>query len=231
MNTTQASPPKKDQQSYPVDRKAAKKDQPSPEEIKAAVAKIVLAELDTWPEEVLALIGEDHPNEESFVKGVPYVIGAYMHKARKALEAKTKKQIRDAELEAATQMSEPANKTATLRQEFNSWKDAQLEGLERERKRRIFEARLAINQELEHRRKELLEHDVPDALADAENKLAIIRTTFEANRDSIQDLHDQALDSIIAIDQAKDDWNSKSRKAARKGNGDGNSEQAKEQAG
>lgn len=198
-------------------RKGKEPEPPTAEEISAAVAGVVLAEMKFWPEEVVALIGEQHPNKESFTKGVSYVIGAYMHFARKALEMRRANRKREAELKTAKLLGPVATELQQLQKERKESIEQAVKDLEAERKKRLQAAKEEINREFNAKIAEVTGQEPSEEIQKLSGRETLIKEAFEGACGKIDIEAKNLLEMVEAIDSIKEDWNSKSRKARRLG--------------
>jgi hypothetical protein len=210
--------PKKDEKAKKAKSKKKKEPEPTKEDIQAAVAGVVLAEMKFWPEQVVALVGEQHPNKDSFLKGVAYVIGGYMHFARKALDHVVAKRKREAELKTCGLLSPITQELRSLREEHNKARDTAVADLQKERREKLEEARKAINEEYDAKIAEAQAVELPSRAKDLMEQEATIHGAYEGACATIDKEAKALRDQIQEIEDAKEDWNSKKRKARRAAN-------------
>ena len=207
--------PKKDEKPKSKRGKKKEPDPPSPEEIAAAVASVVLDEMKHWPEEVVALIGEQHPNKESFQNGVPYIIGAYMHFARTALRISRASRKKEAEIKTAKLLGPVATELQKLRLRRQYAIDQTVRDLEKERKEKIQKIKDLINAEYAQLIEEVRGAEPSDEIYQLQGRKVLIEEAFEGACGKIDKQASVLLEKIQDIDEAKDDWNSKKRKERR----------------
>lgn len=187
----------------------------SKEEIQAAVAGVVLAEMKLWPEAVVALVGEQHPNKNSFFKGVVYVVGGYMHLARKGLHELVKRRKKDAEQKTCGLLSPVSKELTALRGAFEKARDCALSDLEGRRREKLNRAKRIINQRFEKRISEVKARKLPDRAVELIVREATIKSAFVGACRTI-DVEAKELETQIKeIEEARDDWSSKKRRAKR----------------
>lgn len=187
-----------------------------PEKFRASVASVVLQELEMWPEEIQELIGEDHPSEEAFMKGVPWVIGAYMHIVRTNLDRRVKEDIRKVGVTTAKDMSPAARIVHKLEEEWICAKkeaEAQLEADEAEE---IKNAVTLIREKYKRERQKLKQAPVPEGLVAANEEVKMIEQSYEGEVAAIRSTADITLQTVKEIEDGAGNWNSKGRKARRK---------------
>lgn len=189
--------------------------EPSKEDIQAAVAGVVLAEMKFWPEQIVSLIGEQHPNKESFLKGVAYVIGGYMHFARKALEELVKLRKKEAELKTCGLLSPVTKELQDLRAAFNKAVEDQIADLEKKRKRAIN----AINAKYDRLVADVKDTDPPERMVELDEREETIKSAYEGACGTIDKEAKAVSSQIQEIEEAAENWNSKERKARRMANG------------
>ena len=195
--------------------KKARKDAPKPEEVRSAVAAVVLAELEMWPEEIQSLIGDKHPQKESFEKGVQYIIGAYMKIAADSLKERVRSQIREAEVKAAKELGPLSAKISELRTGHREGINQAVHSLEVERARKLKEARDSINREYQGKIAKAKNTPIPEELPELEKQDSDIKEAFELYELEVKEDGKRLREQIDAIDSIKEKWNSKNRKAKR----------------
>lgn len=208
----------KEKKDPPKGKKGKKSKEPEPPttaEITSAVAGVVLAEMKHWPDEVLALIGDQHPNKESFIKGVSYVIGAYMHFARTALEVRRAKRKREAELKTAKLLGPVATELQGLQRQRKEAMEQAVKDLEAERKKRLQEAKEEINREFNAKVTAVTSEEPSEQIQRLSGRELLIKEAFEGASAKIDIEAKGLLEQVQAIEDVKDDWNSESRKARR----------------
>lgn len=188
---------------------------PSPEEISAAVASIVLAELEMWPAEVVSLIGEDHPNRDSFVRGVSYVIGAYMAIARRKLDRQVYDKIRMKEVETAKALGPVTAKLSEIRKRHEQYKQRAADHLRQERDRALKEAVSRIKKEFAEKIDTVLKGPPPIDYDEVAAQDVEIRDAFQEFKDVVNFEAAPMYEIIDLIDAEKEDWNSSKRKKRR----------------
>jgi hypothetical protein len=189
--------------------------QPAKEEIMAAVAAVVLAEFEQWPEEVQSLIGEAHPNKDSFLKGVSYIIGAYMSIAREELQELVKKKHREIELDVIKEMGPISNVLKSLREGHRDSVSQAVRDLELERDRKLKEAREAIRREYEGKIAKAKNTPIPQEIEELAAKERALKDSLDGMLDEVSKHAASIMADIVKIDEAKDGWNSKSRRKRR----------------
>jgi hypothetical protein len=196
--------------------KKEKEKPPTKEELRAAVASVVLTELEMWPQAIQVLIGEDHPNEESFDRGVPYIIGAYMNIARKKAVANFDRQETEIGKAAAIEIGPVAVQLQDRMKEIRASQEQQIEKLNKEEKLKISEAVSAIQQEYEQMRSMVRAEENPDDV----KALCFEKGKLEAEHDqevkAVRVKRSLLMKKIEVIEDSSGDWNSKGRKARRK---------------
>ena len=197
-------------------KKSKKKKPPSKEEIQAAVAAVVLAECEMWPEELQALIGADHPNKESFIKGVPYVIGAYMEIARQKLQAQIKQAVKQKEVETAKKMSPIVQRRRELVRQISESRQERLAACNREEQREAKEAAQAIAAKWRAKRQEILDEVDPDEVQDLQLEIGVVEEECEKFCNDLRVDEAVMMKMISAVDESKDDWAGKARSERRK---------------
>lgn len=219
--------PKKDEKAK---KKAKKKEaEPTKEDIQAAVAGVVLAEMKFWPEEVISLIGEQHPNKESFIRGVAYVIGGYMHFARKALDQLVKNRKKEAERKTCELLSPVTCELEKIRSEFISAREAEIKSLRRRRDEELKAAYAAITEKYDELIKEASETEFPDRGKELLENEAAIKGAFEGACVTIDKEAKVLRDEIQEIEDAREDWNSKKRRSRRLADGEKDGANGEEQ--
>jgi hypothetical protein len=213
------------EQGGPKNKKKAKPKQPTKEDVRAAVAGVVLVEMKFWPEPVVSLIGEEHPNKESFLKGVAYVIGGYMHFARKSLEELVKRRKKKAENKTCRLLSPVASELQSRRSAFLKSVDRIVSDLEQRRKKELEEAEKAINKLFDKLILEVKSQKLPDRVLELVKQEAKIKGAYEGACSTIDAEAAKIREQIEEIEEAKESWDSKKRKARRLAN-----EQSKEAA-
>jgi hypothetical protein len=192
-----------------------KKKKPSKSEIASAIAGVVLAEMELWPEKVVELIGKSHPNKDSFLKGVAYVIGGYMHFAREGLDALVKNRKKEAELKTCGLLSSITKEIKELRKTFRHSQKQALLVIAKKRKQEIEEARRAINEKYNKMVAEIeKDADCPRTI-ELQERSDKITTAFENACATIDKEAKAVRDSIALIEESSADWNSDERRAAR----------------
>ena len=197
-----------------VDKKA-KRSTPELKDVRAAVAAVVLAELETWPEEVQSLIGGQHPSKESFIKGVPYIIGAYMHIAEKGLKDKVRDQLREAELKTVKKLSSLAKEISSLKEEHRHRCTTSTHALAAERDKKLRESKKIIQREYESKIAKARNLKLPKILEDLESREKDIKKVFETYEGLIEVDAIKLSDLIKAVAETKNGWDSKSRREER----------------
>jgi hypothetical protein len=196
--------------------KKKKEEGPTDDQIRVAVAGVVLAEFEMWPEELQALVGEDHPQKDSFIKGVPYVIGAYMQIARTSLKRGAQARVKEIELATARSMGPLSLEIKARRKEFLLSQQQSLADCNRQEQEEAAKAAAEISAKYQTRRTEIANAEEPEDLQDLRSDQRV----FEENFDRIVagiDRHVEMMTSMINdVDQLKDDWNSKRRKGRRR---------------
>jgi hypothetical protein len=196
--------------------KAKKKTkEPSKEDVQAAVAGVVLAEMKFWPEQVVALIGEQHPNKESFFKGVAYVIGGYMHFARKGLEALVKSRKKDAEQKTCKLLSPVTRDLMEIRTEWQKERTEAIAELKRQREAELKAASEAINAKYDEKEAELTSQPFPEEGAALIEREETIKSAYTGACSTIDAEAAELRTQIEEIEEAREDWNSKKRRARR----------------
>lgn len=204
-------PEKKDKK----DKKESKA--PSKDDVMSAVAGVVLAEMKFWPEEVVALIGDQHPNKDSFLKGVAYVIGAYMHFASEALRFRRDKRKREAEVKTAKLLGPVATELQELQAQYKASIEQAVRDLEAERKKRLQKVTETVNRMFNRKIAEARSVEVPESITKLIGRDALIKEAFDGACSTIDKETEALMQQIKAIDEQKDDWGSKGRKARRLG--------------
>lgn len=197
-------------------KKKSKKKPPSKEEIQAAVAAVVLAECEMWPEKLQALIGEDHPNKESFIKGVPYVIGAYMEIARQKLRAQIGQAVKQKGVETAKKMSPMVRRRKELIHQISESRQERLAACNRGEQREAREAARAIAAKWRAKRQEILDEVDPDEVQDLQLEIGVVEEEYEKFCNDLQVDEAVMMKMISAVDESKDDWADKARSERRK---------------
>ena len=205
-----------------ADRKAQKSesegkkaDEPTPEQLKAAVAAVVLSELEMWPEEIQALIGVDHPNKDSFTKGVEYVIGAYMHIARRNLDRQIRDSVKSYGVEIAKKMGPVVAEAKSLRSCFDADCAVEQTKIARRRREALILAAKEINAEFDALQKEAEGRQPPEDLVRAQEAIKNLELEYEGEVQAIESTSDITREAISVIEEGSKSWNSKSRKARR----------------
>jgi hypothetical protein len=214
----EAKPEDMKEKDPPKGKKGKKSKEPTPptaEEITSAVAGVVLAEMKHWPDEVLTLIGDQHPNKESFIKGVPYVIGAYMHLARRTLELRRANRKREAEIKTAKLLGPVATELQELQRQRKEAMEQAVKDLEAERKKRLQEAKEEINREYNAKISAVTGEQPSEQIQKLSGRETLIKEAFEGACGKIDIEAKGLLEQVQAIEDVKDDWNSESRKARR----------------
>lgn len=189
--------------------------EPSKEDIRAAVAGVVLAEMKLWPEAIVALIGEQHPNKESFLKGVAYVIGGYMHFARKGLEKLTNDRKRAAEQKTCGLLSPVTNELTTIRTDWQKVRTEAVAKLKREREAELKAAAEAINAKYDEKEAEVTSQPFPERGTELIEREAEIKTAYNNACVTLDAEAKELRTQIEEIEEARENWNSKKRKARR----------------
>jgi len=205
---------------------------PTKEEIEVAVASVVLEEQKTWPEWIVEIIGGWTPSKASFSKGVPYVIGAYMHHALERLREETHKKVRETELESVREMGSVSIELKEREEMFKQSTADTISDLEKERNSKLKQLdnlRAEIHEEYNELFKALREVDPPDDILELREKRKFIEKEYDAAVDELELEYKELKEQIIAIDEAKENWNSKGRKKKRKAEKEEAGEQAKQQ--
>ena len=191
------------------------KKEPSKEEIRAAVAGVVLAEMKSWPESVVALVGEQHPNKESFLKGVAYIIGCYMHFACKGLEKLAKRRKEDAEQKTCGLLSPVAVELEGLRSVFFAGQERDIADLKKRREVARKEADRAVRNSFEKQISAVEARELPDRGIELIKREANAKEAFR-NACEIIDAEAMELKSqILDIEEARGQWSSEERRAKR----------------
>jgi hypothetical protein len=133
------------------EEKDEKKAAAKKEEVISAVAEEMLKVFSGWPEEIQALIGTDQPNKDSFVHGINYVVGAYLHRAQQVLRKQTAEGIRAKELEVARLMGPLSDQAGRLRRTQQKVNEDEIARLKAEKESKIREATAAISREYNER--------------------------------------------------------------------------------
>jgi hypothetical protein len=186
------------------------------EELKANNAKIVLEELDLWDPQVLALIGNRHPSDEAFLKGPAYLIRAYMHIARTALDARCRNNARKAELATAKKLSEVAAQTGDARMNFMKMKDQKLTRLRRERDQEVREATDQIRAKYRSLIREVESMELTDELKRLDNLETAARDEYMGKKYDIESEADIIREVISAIEVAAPGCMDRQRKVSKK---------------
>jgi hypothetical protein len=208
--------PEKDKPKPKGKAKAKKKaKEPSKEEIQSAVAGVVLAEMKFWPESIVSLIGEQHPNKESFLKGVAYVIGGYMHFARKALEGLVTSRKKEAEQKTCGLLTPVINELTGIRTEWQKGRTDAIGELKRQRAAELKAAKDAINKKYDEKEAEVTSQPFPERGQELIEREATIKSAFEGACGTIDAEAKELRTQIEEIEEARDSWNSKKRKARR----------------
>ena len=219
--------PKKDEKEKKA--KKRKEKEPSKEDIQAAVAGVVLAEMKFWPEQIVALIGEQHPNKESFLKGVAYVIGGYMHFARKALGHLVEHRKKSAEKKTCELLSPVTVELEQIRKEFREQQSADVAKLREERDEELKAAAAAINEKFEKLISEVNAREISDRGKELIARDAEVKDAFTSACATIDKEAKVLSDQITEIEEASENWNSKKRRARRLANGSKDGAEAEEQ--
>lgn len=198
-----------------VTDKKAKKNAPSEEQVRSAVAAIVLSEMERWPEEIQSLIGEQRPSHSSFEKGVAYVIGAYMEIASKSLQQEMQEQIRSEEIGVAKKLGPLSQEISKIREAHRSAISASVAELETQRKRRLKEAKSQIDREFQGKIDKARAKPLPVHLEDLTAQEREMKKGFETYQDQVKEHAKSLREKIKAIDDFKSNWNSKKRKTRR----------------
>ena len=195
--------------------KNAKKNAPSPEMVRSAVASIVLAEMERWPEEIQSLIGEKRPSHASFEKGVAYVIGAYMEIASNSLKEEIGRQVRSEEVKTAKVLGPLSQEISKLREAHRVSIGDALTSLESQRRRRLKEAKREIEREFQGKMDKVRTRPIPEELEGLTSQERNLKKKFEEYQASVREHAASLREKIKSIDDVKSNWNSKKRKARR----------------
>lgn len=190
--------------------------EPTPEQLKAAVAAVVLAELEMWPGDIQALIGEDHPNQDSFVKGVDYVIGAYMHIARRNLDKQIKDSIRVCGVEIARRMGPLVSEAKKLKALFDTRCWAEQVDIAKRRQEALKLAAEEINAQFDAVQKIAEARLPPEELTSAAEAVKNLDLEYDGEVQAVESTADITKAFIAEIEESSSKWNSKKRKARRK---------------
>lgn len=189
---------------------------PTAEEVRAAVAGVVLVELEMWPHDIQVLCGNDHPNEKSFDRGVPYVIGAYMHIVRDKLADQFDLDEEELGRAAARYISPTAVALKELQKVEREAHEQLIRELNEEEQEKLKIVTSAIKTEYEQLRS-IARADPPseDVMKLAEG-VGRIQSEFNHRQSELRHQRHLLLKKVEDIETAADDWNSKGRKRRRK---------------
>jgi len=197
------------------EKKGKGKKKPTDKDIEAAVASVVLAEMKFWSERVVSLIGENHPNKGSFLRGVPYVIGAYMHLAREELKKVFSRRRRKIELRTVGLLGPLTAKRESIAVIFNRAREQVIRDLNEERKKEIEKAKKEINARYEKMISRARSADPPDGVIEISKEEAEIKQAYDDACRKVRVEEKKLLRVIETIEAEASDWDSKDRRKRR----------------
>jgi len=203
----------------PAPKVEEKQEEPTKEELEALRvqnAQVVLDEMERWPAEVLAAIGEDHPSSEAFLKGPSHLIGAYMHIARTNIDRQARDLARAEELGTAKKLSEIDRGLSALRENFQKTKKQQLISLRKQRDKEMREASEEVRNRYRALIRDVENRDLPTEVQVAEQKEADVQAEYRGACSGIELSADIVRDMISEIAEGADNWKIHQRSAKKR---------------
>lgn len=192
-----------------------KKAEPTDEEIMAAIAGVVLREMSFWPESVVRLIGDKHPTKESFLLGVPYIIGCYMHLALESLKKEFKRRRKEVELRAVKLLGPLTIRREEIAQIYRRAQEQVIRDLSKERKKEIEKAKKEINARYEKMISKVRASDPPDDVILLAKEEAKVKEAYDGAKAKLDAEMSSIREAIEEIDVSKGSWNDKDRRDRR----------------
>lgn len=172
---------------------------PSPEEIRKRVADIVLKEMESWSEELQALIGEQHPKAEIFTNGVPYVIGAYMKIAQDTVDRNTRHEVRTGELVTVKRMGPLVSKANSIKNPLIAKRNKQVKKLREDRDPTIRAAIKRIKREFQSKIDAAMKAPFPEEVIELEARAKQLGENFETFKEEKQAFRGEVSSEISDI--------------------------------
>jgi hypothetical protein len=138
-----------------------------------------------------------------------------MNIAREALQELVKKKHREIELGVIKELQPVVKELQQLREAFHSGVNQSVRDLEIERDRKLKEAKEAIRREYEGKITKAKNALPPERLVELQGEERAIKGGLDDMLDEVSKHAATIMADIVQIDEAKDKWNSKSRRKKR----------------
>ena len=183
----------------------------SDDDVRAAVSGVVSGEMRFWPEKITALIGGKHPSRDSFLKGVSYVIGGYLHLAREGASLMFKEKRLEAEKKTCALLAPVAQELVALRKSDNELRGKEILKLRAE----CVEEIQKVKEKFSSLIKGVEDRDKSNAMMGIIKTEDKIKRAYDGACRTIHEEECKLLSKIDEIASSREEWNSSDRKSRR----------------